>query len=376
MGNVVRVNFSHQQESTGECVTDLDDGYTRIANELLEAVMAADLTARQMKVLMAIIRKTYGFGKKVDRITNTQISSMTGLHHTHVCTAKNEMIAMNIIVTKGREIGVNRVISEWNFNISQPSKTLADSANKKPINSTDKTLAGLANKTLANLANEVSPTWLNTKETIQKKERKDPPITPQGETLGAAEVLGFYQELVGSTKCRRTAEIETILNAGYSVEDCKLVIRWGLANWCRGGKSYANLSNLFRKTRFDGYLADADVWAKGESERNPEPCPHQEIIALWNKQFSNRQVELFQWNKSRPAYRHLERVWNEKNNMGRHRNLEQIERLFTLLAASTLTADLSSKAWLTLDWILEPRNWARCYEQITREYKQRNGMQS
>jgi hypothetical protein len=26
-------------------VADIDDGYTRIANELLEAVMAADLTA-------------------------------------------------------------------------------------------------------------------------------------------------------------------------------------------------------------------------------------------------------------------------------------------------------------------------------------------
>ncbi|MGL4470287.1 MAG: replication protein [Aeromonas hydrophila] len=360
MGNVVRVDFSHQPEPTGGRVADLDDGYTRIANELLEAVMAADLTARQMKVLMAIIRKTYGFGKKLDRITNTQISSMTGIHHTHVCTAKNEMIAMNIIVTKGREIGVNKAISEWNFDISQPSKTLADSANK----------------TLANLANDVSPTRLNTKETIQKKERKDPPITPQGETFGAAEVLGFYQEQVGSTKCRRTAEIEIILNAGYSVEDCKLVIRWGLANWRRGGKSYANLNNLFRKTRFDGYLADADVWAQGQTDRNPAPCPHQEIIGLWNKQFSCRQIELFQWTNNRPAYRNLERVWNEKNNKGRDRDLGQIEKLFSLLAASTLTADLPNKAWLTLDWILEPRNWARCYEQITREYKQRNGLQS
>lgn len=41
-------------------VADLDDGYTRIANELLEAVMAADLTARQLKVVLAVIRKTYG----------------------------------------------------------------------------------------------------------------------------------------------------------------------------------------------------------------------------------------------------------------------------------------------------------------------------
>lgn len=138
-------------------VADLDDGYTRIANELLEAVMAADLTARQLKVVLAVIRKTYGFGKKFDRITNTQIAMMTGIHHTHVCKAKNEMIAMNIIVTNGQAIGVNKVISEWNFEISQVSESLAKSANK----------------TLANLANGYKPTQLNTKETIQKKEKKE-----------------------------------------------------------------------------------------------------------------------------------------------------------------------------------------------------------
>ncbi|MBJ4953322.1 replication of DNA [Citrobacter sp. wls828] len=145
-------------------VADLDDGYTRIANELLEAVMAADLTARQLKVVLAVIRKTYGFGKKFDRITNTQIAMMTGIHHTHVCKAKNEMIAMNIIISNGQTIGVNKVISEWNFDISQLSKSLAKTANK----------------TLANLANDHKPTQLNTKETIQKKEKKETPLPPDG----------------------------------------------------------------------------------------------------------------------------------------------------------------------------------------------------
>ncbi|WP_275262443.1 replication protein [Citrobacter braakii] len=145
-------------------VADLDDGYTRIANELLEAVMAADLTARQLKVVLAVIRKTYGFGKKFDRITNTQIAMMTGIHHTHVCKAKNEMIAMNIIISNGQTIGVNKVISEWNFDISQLSESLAKTANK----------------TLANLANDHKPTQLNTKETIQKKEKKDTPLPPDG----------------------------------------------------------------------------------------------------------------------------------------------------------------------------------------------------
>lgn len=145
-------------------VADIDDGYTRIANELLEAVMAADLTARQLKVALAVIRKTYGFGKKLDRITNTQIAAMTGIHHTHVCKAKNEMIAMNIIVSNGHAIGINKVISEWDFSISHISKPLAETANK----------------CLANLANRYKPTQLNTKETIQKKEINNTPLPPNG----------------------------------------------------------------------------------------------------------------------------------------------------------------------------------------------------
>ncbi len=44
-------------------VADLDDGYTRIANELLEAVMLAGLTQHQLLVFLAVMRKTYGFNK-------------------------------------------------------------------------------------------------------------------------------------------------------------------------------------------------------------------------------------------------------------------------------------------------------------------------
>ncbi|MEC5508298.1 replication protein [Klebsiella oxytoca] len=174
-------------------VADIDDGYTRIANELLEAVMAADLTARQLKVALAVIRKTYGFGKKLDRITNTQIAAMTGIHHTHVCKAKNEMIAMNIIVSNGHAIGINKVISEWDFTISHISKQLADTANNS----------------LANLANGCKPTQLNTKETIQKKEKKEN-TQSSGDDRGLGkpekrkpvkfdydEYLSTYNEIVG-----------------------------------------------------------------------------------------------------------------------------------------------------------------------------------
>lgn len=161
--NVAYADFGNQRRQERSTVANLEDGYTRIANDLFEAVMCADLTARQLKVVMAIIRKTYGFGKKLDRITNTQIAEMTGIHHTHVCKAKNEMIAMNIVISSGNKIGINKDFTEWNFNISQVSETLAKSANK----------------TLAKTANSHKPSQLNTKETITKeKKESNTPLTP------------------------------------------------------------------------------------------------------------------------------------------------------------------------------------------------------
>lgn len=189
MGNLAKVVPIRPSLSVVERqVADLDDGYTRIANELLEAVMAADLTARQLKVVLAVIRKTYGFGKKLDRITNTQIAGITGIHHTHVCTAKNEMISMNILVSNGRQVGVNKVVSEWNTNISQDGETLAKSANK----------------TLAKSANGYSPTRLNTKETIQKK-KENTPLPPEGEMAGQEENTG--------SKKKTSVDYQAVLSA-------------------------------------------------------------------------------------------------------------------------------------------------------------------
>lgn len=159
-------------EVSGAMVADCEDGYTRIANELLEAVLSAELTARQLKIVMAVIRKTYGFNKKSDRITNTQIADITGIHHTHVCKAKNELLERKILITNGREIGVNKVVSEWKNEISQNSKTLAKSANK----------------TLAKSAKQSVPSQLNTKDTLKDK-KDNTPIVPFGDSQSAAAEL-------------------------------------------------------------------------------------------------------------------------------------------------------------------------------------------
>lgn len=82
--NFGRGNFAEQERR----VADIDGGYTRFANELLEAIASADLTARQLKVMLAYVRKTYGFNKKTDRIADEQIAQLTGLSRQNVNKAK------------------------------------------------------------------------------------------------------------------------------------------------------------------------------------------------------------------------------------------------------------------------------------------------
>ncbi|EFZ1718741.1 replication protein [Shigella flexneri] len=109
--NFGRGNFAEQELR----VADIDDGYTRFANELLEAIASADLTARQLKVMLAYVRKTYGFNKKTDRIADEQIAQLTGLSRQNVNKAKKELISMNCLFMDGNKIGVNSEVSAWQF---------------------------------------------------------------------------------------------------------------------------------------------------------------------------------------------------------------------------------------------------------------------
>ena len=94
-------------------VAELEDGYTRLANALYDELIGADLTKNQSKVAHAICRKTYGFGKKLDRISDSQLAQLTRLPRQKVNKAKNELIAMKVIIREGSQIGPNKNITEW-----------------------------------------------------------------------------------------------------------------------------------------------------------------------------------------------------------------------------------------------------------------------
>lgn len=123
----------------------VEDGYTRIANELLEVVINSQtcpVTLRQLRVVMAVIRKTYGFNKKVDRISDGQLAAETGMSRQNVNTAKRELLAMGVLLMEGHKIGVNKHHQEWDFSAKPEKDNLRqtrDSVSKPETKSVSKT---------------------------------------------------------------------------------------------------------------------------------------------------------------------------------------------------------------------------------------------
>ncbi|NCI06462.1 replication protein [Cronobacter sakazakii] len=113
MSNVAYADFGAVKAPVERKVAELEDGYAKLSNMLLEAYAGADLSKRQFKVLLAILRKTYGWNKPMDRISDSQISEIAKLPVKRCNEAKLELVRMGLIKQQGGMFGPNKNIDEW-----------------------------------------------------------------------------------------------------------------------------------------------------------------------------------------------------------------------------------------------------------------------
>ncbi|EBD4133315.1 replication protein [Salmonella enterica] len=176
MGVVKLADYRPLEPVVERNVADLDDGYARLSNMLLEAYSGADLTKRHFKVLLAILRKTYGWNKPMDRITDSQLSEITKLPVKRCNEAKLELVRMNIIKQQGGMFGPNKNISEWR---------IPQNEGKSP-KTRDKTSLKLR---------ECYPSKQgDTKDTIQKKEIQDKNIMSESVLTKCEKSSGHHEE--------------------------------------------------------------------------------------------------------------------------------------------------------------------------------------
>ncbi|ENK1783969.1 replication protein [Escherichia coli] len=164
-------------------VADLDDGYTRIANELLEAVMLAGLSQHQLLVFMAVMRKTYGFNKKADWVSNDQLSALTGILPHKCSAAKSALVKRGVFTQIGRTVGINKAVSEW--------VKLPKSGNENKVYLKEVNLPVSGKKCLPESGNAYYPNQVNTKDK-HTKDNKDninnPPKSPWAVSFDASAV--------------------------------------------------------------------------------------------------------------------------------------------------------------------------------------------
>jgi phage replication O-like protein O len=136
-----------------------EDGFTRIANELLEAIILSRFSGRQINIIFAIIRCTYGFNKKQDAVSSWQLAKMTNIDRSHVSKTINELVKLNVIkrLPSGRhshgrfvnDLAINKYYEQW--------ATVAETATVAkiaPLPNHGATVAVLAPVTVAVLATE------------------------------------------------------------------------------------------------------------------------------------------------------------------------------------------------------------------------------
>jgi phage replication O-like protein O len=120
----------------------------------LESLMRIQLAPNEWSVLICIIRKTYGFQKKVDYIANFQIMQSTGLRKDTVSRSLRHLKESNLITKKGKVVGFNKDWESWQNCQFRPAEKLTNLPTK---------LAELSTKVDNPLVTQKK------KQTIQKK---------------------------------------------------------------------------------------------------------------------------------------------------------------------------------------------------------------
>ena len=190
----------------------IENGYTQIANELMDAIIRIRIPGEARQCLDFIIRKTYGWHKKSDAISLSQFVSATGLSKAHICRMLNKLVMMNLITKKGKTITQlgNEHGEVYEFNkhlkskaITQKGKAITQKG-KEPgkvyeFNKHFKTWKPLPKKA------KPLPNWGTTKDTKTKtkkkkkeetkKKKKSSGISPLQDWLKNLETNPAYQHI-------------------------------------------------------------------------------------------------------------------------------------------------------------------------------------
>jgi phage replication O-like protein O len=157
------------------------DQFTRISNELMEAIPMFKLNGTQLRILLVVLRYTYGFQRKSRELSLSFISNSTGAHKQQIKRELDILIQTKVLIEKSeptfnrsRVIEFNKNYDEWLIS-RQSAKTLT-------VNKEDDTQSA---NTLTPTVSELAYQERNNKENIKESSSSinNPPPLMNDENL-------------------------------------------------------------------------------------------------------------------------------------------------------------------------------------------------
>jgi len=111
-----------------------EDGHTDIANEILDALWKVNLSSYEWRVMLYILRKTYGWHKKADKIALSKFSKDIGINRFHVHRTIKKLVSKNLITVT--QTGNSQILTYGfqknyeNWNLLPKQVTVTQTGNK------------------------------------------------------------------------------------------------------------------------------------------------------------------------------------------------------------------------------------------------------
>ena len=151
----------------------LENGYVKIANEIMDALISARPSGQEMSVALFVIRKTYGFNKTADFISLSQMMAAVGMSKIRASQVVRSLELMKILTVKEN---INGLTKKYSFNkYFDTWATVKEKLNRK--GKTKQTVKVLRN---GPLRKNLTTKDTITKDTITKDINNTPHIPPKG----------------------------------------------------------------------------------------------------------------------------------------------------------------------------------------------------
>jgi phage replication O-like protein O len=228
----------------------LENGYTRIANEILDVLAKTSLNGTQRRVLDVVFRQTYGYHRKEHNLSLTFIAKATGIHKKQIQRELSALIERNIIIVDREATFSNSRVLRFNKNYTEWLDSI-QVTNSLPPNEID---TETGNKLVTSTGSEI----------VTQKKKDDKENIKENIYSSVIDYLNFkcntnYRATTGKTR----SLIKARVNEGFVLEDFKKVIDIKYVEWFKTDMAkYLRPETLFG-TKFESYLNQKSNLNKG-----------------------------------------------------------------------------------------------------------------